>query len=248
MTVMHGNGRFSDGLPSTITPDGPRGPGRGFRSALRLGWALAIVGALSACAPLPLVVGSAMFGGALVATDRRSSGAQIDDQAIEIKGATRLREQFGERAHFNVTSYNRWVLLTGEAGSEADLQAAVATLSRIDNVRSVLNEAALIGISSAGSRSNDLVIAGKVKAALVGAKDLSATAIKVVTERSVVYLMGRVTERESARAVDVARGVSGVAKVVQAFEIISEAELAELVPSARPAPGPAGSNSPNPQP
>jgi osmotically-inducible protein OsmY len=213
----------------------------------RLALGVALVAALSGCA-LPLVVGSAMVGGALVASDRRSSGAQIEDQAIELKAATRLREQFGDRAHFNVTSYNRWILLTGEATAEADLQAAAAMLTKIDNVRAVLNEAAVIGISSAGSRSNDVLLSGRVKAALVGTKDLTASAVKVVTERAVVYLMGRVTERESARAVEVARGVSGVAKVVQTFEILTEAELAELVPKSQTGSQPGNANSPAPAP
>ena len=59
---------------------------------------------------------------------------------------------------------------------------------------------------------------------------MQSNAFKVVTERSTVYLLGRVTEREAGRAADVARAVGGVAKVVRVFEVISEAELANLQP------------------
>jgi osmotically-inducible protein OsmY len=187
---------------------------------------------LSACAPL--VVGGAVVGGALMVVDRRTSGAQVEDQAIELKAATRLREAVGDRGHISVTSYNRAVLLTGEAATEEDRKAAEQAVARTENVRSVLNELQVMGSSSLTSRSNDTFVTGKVKAALVDAKDVQATIFKVVTERGVVYLMGRVTEREAARAAEVARAVPGVLKVVRVFEILSDAELADL--QSKPAP------------
>ena len=189
-----------------------------------------VQGALSACAPL--LVGGAMMGGTMLYTDRRTSGTQIEDQAIELKAGKRLGDVFGDRGHFNVTSYNRLVLVTGEVGSDADKAAAEQAVQRIDNVRSVFNELGVIDTtSSLASRSSDTILTGKVKASLVDARDLMANAFKVVTERGTVYLMGRVTEREAARAADVARSVGGVQKVVRVFELISEAELAELTPS-----------------
>lgn len=187
---------------------------------------------LGACAPL--MVGGAMVGGAMMVTDRRTSGAQVEDQAIELKAGTRLREAVGERGHLNVTSYNRAVLLTGEAATEDDRKAAELTIARMDNVRSVLNELEVMGNSSLTSRSSDLFIAGRVKAAFVDAKDVQANVYKVVAERGVVYLMGRVTEREATRAAEIARGIPGVLKVVRVFEILTEAELADMRP--RPAP------------
>jgi osmotically-inducible protein OsmY len=180
----------------------------------------------SACAPL--VVGGAMVGGALLATDRRTSGTQLEDQAIELKAASRIRNAVGDRAHVNVVSYNRALVLTGEAPTEADRAAAEQAARTVENVRSVLNELALMGPSSLGSRSNDTVVTTRVKASLLDAKDIQGTAIKVITERGIVYLMGRVTEREAAAATAIARGVPGVAKVVRIFEILSEAELAAL--------------------
>jgi osmotically-inducible protein OsmY len=180
---------------------------------------------LSGCAAL--VVGGAV-GTAAVVTDRRTAGTQLEDQNIELKALTRIRESVGERGHINVTSYNRQVLVTGEAASEADRGAVEQAIGRIEGVRTVVNELAVMGASSMTARSNDTILTSKVKASFIDAKDLHATAVKVVTERGVVYLMGRVTEREANRATDIARGVSGVQKVVKVFEMLSEAELAAL--------------------
>ncbi len=184
--------------------------------------------ALNACAPL--IIGAAV-GGTMSAIDRRTSGAQVEDQAIELKATGRVRDVLGERGHVNTTSYNRMVLITGEVNAEGDRQAVEQAISKIDNVRSVVNELAVMGSSSITARSNDSILTAKVKATFVDAKDMHANAFKVVTERSTVYLMGRVTEREATRAADLARSVSGVQKVVKVFEVISEAELAKLMPA-----------------
>ncbi|MES2959307.1 MAG: BON domain-containing protein [Pseudomonadota bacterium] len=182
-------------------------------------------GTLGGCAAL--VVGGAV-GTALLAVDRRSPGVQIEDQAIELKAGNRIRESVGERGHVSATSYNRILLLTGEVASEADRTAIEQNVSRIENLRSTVNELAVMGASSFTARSNDTVLTSKVKASYLDAKDLQANVIKVVTERGTVFLMGRVTEREATRATDLARGVSGVQKVVRVFEILTEAELAAL--------------------
>jgi osmotically-inducible protein OsmY len=120
------------------------------------------------------------------------------------------------------------VLLTGEVASEADRTALEQAIARIENVRSTLNELAVMGSSSLTARSNDAILTSKVKASFFDAKDLQANVVKVVSERATVYLMGRVTEREAARAAEIARSVSGVQKVVRVFDILSEAELAAL--------------------
>lgn len=186
----------------------------------------------SACAPL--ILGGAMVGGVMMSTDRRTSGTQIEDQGIELKAGARLREQFGERAHINVNSYNRIALLTGEAPTEADREAAERLVAQVENVSRVLNEIGVAGKSSLTSRSNDVLIASKVKASLVDARDLISNAFYVVVERGTVYIMGRVTEREATRAAEIARGVSGVQKVVRAVELISEEELARITPKPAP--------------
>lgn len=189
---------------------------------------LAAATLMSACAPL--LLGGAVVGTSMVVTDRRTSGTQLEDQANELKANTRVREAVGERGHVNATSYNRIVLLTGEVAAETDKVAVEQAVAKIEGVRSVVNELAVMGSSSLANRSNDAVLTSKVKASFIDAKDVFANAIKVTTERSVVYLMGRVTEREANRASDIARGVPGVQKVVKVFEVITEAELADLQP------------------
>jgi osmotically-inducible protein OsmY len=190
--------------------------------------AVAAATLMSACAPL--LVGGAVMGTSLMVTDRRTSGTQVEDQSIELKAMTRTREAVGERGHVNATSYNRTLLLTGEVAADTDKVAVEQAVAKIEGVRTVVNELVVAGSSSLAARSNDAILTSKVKASFIDAKDVFANAIKVVTERGTVYLMGRVTEREANRASDIARGVSGVQKVVRVFEVITEAELADLQP------------------
>jgi osmotically-inducible protein OsmY len=198
------------------------------KSALiRIGLACTVAATLQACAPL--MVGG-MVGGAMVASDRRTSGMQLEDENIELKAANRIREMVGGRVHVNATSYNRQVLLTGEVPNEQDRQYVGKLIGEVENVRAVLNELTLAPNSSLTDRSTDALITAKVKAQMVDSKDIFANAYKIVTERGVVYLMGRVTQREADRATEVARQVSGVKKVVRSFEILSEAELNALLP------------------
>jgi len=197
---------------------------RGLRAAA-LGLAAATL--LGGCAPL--LIGGALAGGAMVFTDRRTSGTQVEDEVIELKGMNRVREVLGERGQVNVTSYNRIVLLTGEVPEAADKTTVEQAVAKVDNVRSVVNELTVGLPRSITGRSSDALLTTKVKASFIDAKDLFSNALKVVTSQGVVYLMGRVTEREAERAADVARGVAGVRKVVKVFEIVSEAELANSV-------------------
>jgi osmotically-inducible protein OsmY len=201
--------------------------------------ALATSTLLVGCAPI--LVGGAVVGGAMVATDRRTSGSQVDDEVIELKAKGRMGEAFpDDRARINTTSYNRMVLLTGEVPTEADKITAEQVVARIDNVSSVVNELSVGPANTFAERTKDAFITAKVKASIIDAKDLFANSIKVVTHRGVVYLMGRVTEREANRAAEIARGVSGVVKVVKVFEILTEAELANTEPRsvAKPASSP----------
>ena len=201
------------------------------RVALMALAAAAVVGSLSAC--VPLVVGGAVVG-TLVVIDRRTSGTQLEDEGIEFRASNRIKEVIGDKGHVNVTSYNRQVLLTGEVPTAKDRELVEKAVAGVDNVRSVVNELALMPNSTLTQRSNDTLITGKVKASFVDAKDISLNAFKIVTERNTVFLMGRVTPREVARATEIARGVGGVEKVVRVFEIISEDELARY--QAKPAP------------
>jgi len=187
--------------------------------------AAALAASLSAC--VPLVMGG-MAGGMMMAVDRRTSGAQLEDEGIELRGSSRLRDAFGDRVHINVTSYNRQVLLTGEVPTAQDKERAEQVIARVENVRAIVNDLGLMAPTTLTQRSSDVLITGKVKASLVDAKDVQANSFKVITERGVVYLMGRVTQREANSATDIARGVGSVLKVVRVFDILTEEELQRL--------------------
>ena len=197
---------------------------------LSLTLAAAVLTSLLASGCAPLLIGGAMMGGVSVATDRRTSATQLEDETIEIKAAARIREKLGDKVHINVNSYNRVALITGEARNEADQAEVERIVTGVENVTKVLNETAVTMHSSLSGRSNDVVIQGKVKAQFIDARDLLSNAFYVVVERGQVYLMGRVTDREADRATEIARQVGGVKKVVRAFEIISEDELAHMTP------------------
>jgi len=186
---------------------------------------LASLASLSACAPL--IVGGAVMTG-VMATDRRTAGTQVEDESLEIKVASAVRKEMGEGIHLNVTSFNRQILLSGEVRTAADKERAEKLAQSQENVNSVVNDLAVMPVTSLTQRSKDTVITGRVKAAFVEAKDLQVNAFKVVTERGIVYLMGRVTSREAKRATDITRTISGVTKVVRVFEEISEQELQRL--------------------
>lgn len=203
---------------------------------------------LSACAP-------AMFGGvigtAMVASDRRTSGAQVEDEGIEQRGVTAVRENFGEKvAHINITSYNRQVLITGEVADERVRAQVEQLITKVPNVRSIVNELGIGPVSSLSDRSTDALITARVKAAMIDSEDIFANVYKVVTERSTVYLMGRVTQREAARATEIVRGVPSVKRVVRVFEYITEDDLKAMQPkplkeeSGKPTPVMTGSGTP----
>ena len=185
----------------------------------------AVLSGLSGCAPL--IVGGAVMTG-VVATDRRTAGTQLEDEAIELKVASAVRQNLGDRVHLNVTSFNRQVLLSGEAATAADRERAEKLAQSQENVKTVVNDLAVMAPSSLTQRTKDTVTTSQIKAAFIDTKDLQSNSIKVVTERGIVYLMGRVTQREAKRATDIARSVGGVAKVVRVFEDISEEELKRL--------------------
>ena len=211
------------------------------RALVAAGFCAVVVGlsgSLTAC--VPLVVGGAAAGTALVATDRRTSGAQLEDEGIELRLLGRVRSDLGTRVRVNVVSYNRQVLLTGEVPNEKDKQAIEQIARKVENVGSVVNALAVMNTPSLAGRSADLLITGRLKAAILDASDLEINAIKVITEHNVVYLMGRVTKREADRVTNIARTISGVQRVVRVFEDISEEELRRLRPAkSEPAPAPA---------
>lgn len=174
---------------------------------------------LSGC--VPLLVAGAVGGTALVASDRRSVGAQADDEAIELKIANNIGTGYGDRVHVNVTSYNGVVLLTGEVPTQNLVKSIADIAQSTAKVRNVDNELAVSPVSGVGSRANDSYITSKVKAGFVEANKFPPNRVKVVTERQVVYLMGLVRHDEADTAVAIAARTSGVIRVVKLFEYVS---------------------------
>ena len=177
---------------------------------------LAGISMLAACVPAIIAVGAG--GAALVATDRRTAGTQVEDESIELKIVDQIRVLYGDRVHVNVTSYNGIVLLTGEvpdSGAQASVGNAAKTTQK---VRSVQNETVVAANADLSARTNDSFITTKVKARLVEANKFPPNAVKVVTERAVVYLMGLVSRQEGLAAGETAATTEGVVRVVKVFE------------------------------
>lgn len=178
--------------------------------------AAALLAALSGCVPAVVAVGAG--GAAMVATDRRTTGAQVDDESIELKVVNQTTAQFGDRIHLNVTSFNGIVLLTGEVPDQGVWASVGNVAKNTVKVRAVHNETVVAPPSPMGTRTNDSYITSKVKGRFVEASKFPPNAVKVVTERSVVYLMGIVSPAEGTAAGEIAAGTEGVARVVKVFE------------------------------
>ena len=183
---------------------------------LRLAAIAAAAATLQGCVPLAV---TGMTTAAIIATDRRTTGTYLEDETIEWKVIARLKDAF-TGSHVNATSFNRRVLLTGEAPNEEMRKQIEDAVRRIDNVREVTNELMVAGASSVTARGNDALVTSNVKARMVNNGKFSPNHIKVVTEGSVVYLMGLVKPAEGDAAVEIARTTAGVARVVKVFEYL----------------------------
>jgi osmotically-inducible protein OsmY len=202
------------------------------RPLLGIALGAALCASLQGC--VPLVVGATAVG-SMAAVDRRSLGMQTDDKTIELKGEGRASKITGDKGRVAVTSYNRMVVLSGEVADEkmkAEVQAQIATLG---DLKKIENDLEVAPVSTVSARSSDLLITSKVKAAIIDTKDLYISAFKIHTDRGVVYLMGRVTQREAKLGAEVARNAaSDIRKVVKLFEYITEDELLEIKTKSSP--------------
>lgn len=210
---------------------------------------LAMVGAaltLPACAPL--IIGGIAAGTAVVATDRRSTGAQLDDKTIQVRVANDLSNALrANNAHINVNSFERRVLLTGEVASEAVRAEAGAVASRSTNVRLVNNELVVAAPSTFGERTDDNGLGARVRAAFVNTREIAFNSVDIVTERRIIYLMGAVTQKEADVAAHVASRVPGVQQVVKLFDVALADEVNRRRAGAAPPPA-AQSPTPTPAP
>lgn len=178
---------------------------------------IALIPVLSGCEAL--IIGGVVASGVMIAEDRRTVGTMTEDEGIEQKASSRIAEKVKD-AHINVTSYNRMVLLTGEVPTEAAKADAERIARAVENVRNVFNELQATGKTGMQSRTNDSVLTSKVKGRFVDAGKFSPVHVKVVTENSVVYLMGMVKKQEAADATEITRTTGGVSKVVRVFEYL----------------------------
>ena len=187
---------------------------RYFTSALLLA---VLIPNLQGCFP---VVAAGAGAGVLLAEDRRTSGIYIEDQGIELKASNRIDEKLKDAVHVGVTSYNRHVLLTGSAPTEALKQEAESITRTVPNISNVINEIAVANPNSLTARGNDAYLTSKVKARFIDANKFQVNHVKVVTENGVVYLLGLVKHQEADDATEIARTTGGVQKVVKLFEYL----------------------------
>jgi len=176
----------------------------------------------------PLLTGCPMYSvstasgsNSYISEDRRTSGIFIEDEGIELKASRRIHQQFGNSVHINVTSYNRIVLLTGEAPTEAVKTNIERLVMGVENVRRIHNEIAIAANTALSSRSSDTLLTSKVKARFLAERKFQINHVKIVTENGIVYLLGMVTREEGDNAAQIASLTSGVRKVVKAFEYLN---------------------------
>jgi osmotically-inducible protein OsmY len=186
------------------------------RTLLLLGALAATVPALQGCIP---VLAGAAAGGVLIAEDRRSSGAYVDDEGIELRAASRITERVPQ-AHVNVTSFNKVVLLTGEVPDAASKAEATTLARSVQGVKTVQNELIVGPNSKLSARTADSYMTTRVKARFLDAQRFQANHVKVVTEAETVYLMGLVKKQEAKDAAEITATTQGVKRVVQVFEFI----------------------------
>ncbi|MCX8519053.1 MAG: BON domain-containing protein [Methylophilaceae bacterium] len=189
-----------------------------YKLLYNLAFLIVIASQLTAC---PAVLSGGAVAGGAMAADRRTAGVYVEDENIELKAQARLQPVLGKTAHINVTSYNQRVLLTGEV-PDAKIKAKAESITKaVEHVRSVTNELVISAPTSLSSRSGDAYITSKVKTKFFTENRFHSNYVKIVTENSVVFLLGIVTQKEASDAVDIARKVSGVTRVVKVFEYLS---------------------------
>lgn len=184
---------------------------------------LPLAAALQGCVGVAAVGAGA---GVMSAMDRRTTGAQVDDEGIELRATNRIGERFGDRVHVNVTSFNRNALITGEVPDAKAKEEIEKIVAAVPNARAVTNDLQVMPSTTLGNRAHDATITGKVKARFLDANKFNALHVKVVTERSVVYLLGVVTEAEAADAVEITRTTGGVRKVIRMFDYCQPTDAA----------------------
>jgi osmotically-inducible protein OsmY len=186
---------------------------------------------LGGCIAVPAIMAGGAAVGTMVATDRRTPGAVVEDRGIETKAALRIREALGDAVHVNVSSYNRTALITGEVPDEKRKAQVEKIVRDIENAQKTLNELAVMDNTPMTARVSDGILASRIRAALIDEKNLIANAFKITVERGVVYVQGRATAKEIALMTDIVSGLNGVTRVVRILDTLSEQDLEGMLPA-----------------
>ena len=184
---------------------------------MTIAWLAALALLLGGCAAA-IVTGAG--AGVMAAEDRRTVATMTEDESIELKTMQRVSEKVAGNVHLNVTSYNRMLLLTGEAPNDKARSDIERIAKSVENVRGVTNEITIGPPTSLGTRANDSYVTSKVKARFVDGGRFNALHVKVVTENETVFLLGLVKRQEAKDAIEIARTTEGVKKVVTVFEYL----------------------------
>src|SRR3954454_3185112 len=188
------------------------------RSTTRLVVLVTLIPLLQSC--VPLVVGAGVGAGVMMAEDRRTNATLLEDQAIELRAGNRINEKYKDQGNISVTSFNRFVLLTGQVPTEEMKQDLSLVTLEVPNVRNVQNETVVSGVSSSTSGASDTLLTSEVKGRLAQNKDVGATHVKVVSENGTVFLMGLVTRAEADAASQTAATTRGAQRLVKVFEYL----------------------------
>lgn len=172
------------------------------------------MGSLCACADVAMT-------GAQVVYNRHNIQKQVNDQWISTQAYQALnlnRDEF-QNANISIATFNQEVLLAGQVPHFKERKLAEEMIRKIPGILHVYNRIEVKGPSSSLSRINDAWITAKVKSKLI-ASEVDPAAIKVVTENSVVYLMGTVKPKDAEIATHIASTTDGVGKVVKIFSYL----------------------------
>ncbi|MFC3092638.1 BON domain-containing protein [Alteromonas sediminis] len=169
-----------------------------------------------------VAVGTAGAVAAKSANDRRTVGTQIDDTTASTQIAYRWGQVEGlsELTNLQVNVYNGVALLTGQAPSQPLINQAESIAKSVEHITKVHNQIRIGQPISASTQANDIWLGSKVKTQLLTEKDVPSLQINVVVEDSEVFLMGRLTNAEATKAVEITRNVNGVKRVVRALELM----------------------------
>lgn len=188
-----------------------------FRRAFLVSLMASITISLQGCA---LALAGAAISSALMMADRRTLSTQTEDREIQIKAMNQMYRKLSNQAHVNVSVFNHHVLMTGEVPNKDSKYNASAIVRSVNNVNGIINELSTEPPSSLSSRANDMYLQGRVKAALIANKRISANYYKVVGERKNIYLLGLVTTDEANRAAEITSHIPGVKRVIKTFQYI----------------------------